>query len=106
MSRAAYILALLGGVLLLVFGLLSLIGYTIETLKSFFGLGFFPDRFVTRGLVEIISGIIAIIGSRYARNLVWAIILIVFGIIGGGFAGLLVIVGGILGLIVALTRKT
>jgi hypothetical protein len=50
-------------------------------------------------------GIIAIIGARSAGTLVWAIVLIIVGLIGGGLGGFLVLIGGIIGLITALSKK-
>lgn len=97
-SMLAYYLALIGGVLLVIFGLLGFIGS--------FGGFYFHWGFSYGGVVAIICGIIAIIGARSANTLVWAIILIVLGLIGGGLGGLLVLLGGILGLITALSRKT
>ena len=99
-SRIAYILALIGGILLVIFGLLDLIGFT--------GLAIFHFSFYAfayAGIVAIICGVIAIIGARSASTLVWAIVLIIVGIIGGGLGGLLVVLGGLLGLIVVLTKK-
>jgi hypothetical protein len=99
-SRLAYYLTLIGGILLVLFGLLSLIGYAFTYLGPFISFGF-----AYFGIVTIICGVIAIIGARSVTTLVWAIILIIIGIIGGGLGGLLVILGGLVGLIVALTKK-
>ena len=55
--------------------------------------------------MAIICGVIAIIGAKSASTLVWAIVLIIVGIIGGGLGGLLVILGGLLGLIVVITKR-
>jgi hypothetical protein len=99
-SRIAYILALIGGILLIIFGLIDLIGFT--------GLAIFHFSFYVfayAGLVAIICGIIAIIGARSASTLVWAIILIIVGIIGEGLGGILVILGGLIGLIAVLTKS-
>ncbi len=52
-----------------------------------------------RDLITVLFGVIAIIGSRQADKLGWAIALIIVGYLGGGIGGLLVLVGGILGLI-------
>ena len=100
-SRIAYYLALIGGILLVIFGLLSLIGYALVYFGPFisFGLAYF-------GIVTIICGIIAIIGAKSVTTIVWAIVLIVVGIIGGGLGGLLVVLGGLLGLITVLIKKT
>jgi hypothetical protein len=101
-SRIAYYLALIGGIIMVIFGLLSLLQisfggpYFYWTIISGFAYG---------GIVMLICGIIAVIGARSASHLVWAIILIIVGIIGGGLGGLLVILGGIVGLIASLTKK-
>ena len=99
-SRIAYILALIGGILLVIFGLFDLIGFT--------GLAIFHFSFYAfayAGIVSIICGVIAIIGARSASTLVWAIVLIIVGIIGGGLGGLLVVLGGLLGIIVVITKR-
>ncbi len=99
-SRIAYILALIGGILLVLFGLFDLIGFS--------GLAIFHFSlyaFAYAGIVAIICGVIAIIGARSASTLVWAIVLIIVGIIGGGLGGLLVVLGGLLGIIAVLTKK-
>jgi len=57
-------------------------------------------------LVALILGIVCIIGARYSNRLEWAIILIILGYIGGGLGGLLVLIGGVLGLVSALVKKT
>jgi hypothetical protein len=100
-SRIAYILALLGGILMVILGLLSLIGSSFENFRPFLHWGFAYGSIVT-----IICGVIAIVGSKSATTLVWAIVLIIVGIIGGGLGGLLVALGGLLGLIVVLSKKT
>ncbi len=50
-------------------------------------------------ILGLILGIVAIIGSKRVTELLWAIILIVIGFIGGSIGGVLVLIGGILGLI-------
>jgi hypothetical protein len=100
-SRIAYILALIGGILLVLFGLFEFVGFS--------GLAIFHFSiysFAYAGIVSIICGVIAIIGARSASTLVWAIVLIIVGVIGGGLGGLLVVLGGLLGIIVVLTKKT
>ncbi len=58
------------------------------------------------GLIPVILGIVAILGARYSSRLVWAIVLIVIGYLGGGIGGLLVLFGGVLGLVSVLMKKT
>ncbi len=102
-SRIAYYLALIGGIIMVIFGLLSLLQLSFGGPSFFYwNLGFAGAY---GGIVMLICGIIAIIGARSASHLVWAIILIIVGIIGGGLGGLLVILGGIVGLIASLTKK-
>lgn len=102
-SRIAYILALIGGILLVIFGLISFIGSSFGPSVLYWGWGF--ASFAYGGIVSIICGVIALIGAKSANTLVWAIILIVVGIIGGGLGGLLVVLGGLLGLIAILSKK-
>ncbi len=66
---------------------------------------FFRWEFENSGLVTLVCGAIAIYGARSSSNLPWAIVIIIVGVIGGGFAGFLVALGGVLGLITALSRK-
>ncbi len=96
-SQIAYYLALIGGILMIVFGLLGFFGS--------FGAMFFYWGFTYGGIVTLIMGIIAVVGARSANTLVWAIILIIVGLVGGGLGGLLVLLGGIFGLITALSKK-
>jgi hypothetical protein len=96
-SSVAYYLALIGGILMVIFGLIGLI---VD-----FGNFIFHWGFAYGGIVTLIMGVIAIIGARSASTLVWAIVLIIVGLIGGGIGGLLVVLGGLFGLIAALSKK-
>jgi len=88
------ILVLIGGIILLVLGIIGFVGFSFmiifeSPISHFYGFGF----------LAIVLGIIAIVGHRHVSELVWAIVLIVIGFIGGGAGGLLVLLGGILGLL-------
>ena len=96
-SRIAYYLALVGGALMIAFGILGLV-------ESSFGEPFFHWGFIYGSLVTLAAGIVAIIGAKSAGTLVWALVLIIVGIIGGGLGGLLVVLGGIFGLISTLSK--
>ncbi len=98
-SRLASLLALIGGILMIVFGGLSLVGSTIRGI-------FYGWEFGGGGLLTLIMGIIAVLGARRVTDLVWAVVLIVVGAVGGGLGGLLVLIGGILGLVVALGHRS
>ena len=95
LGKAAYYLALIGGILLVVFGLLALVGYAISLPFNV------PLRGMTFGFafLPLILGIVAIIGAKRVSELLWAIILLIVGFLGGGIGGLLVLLGGLLGLI-------
>jgi len=96
------ILALVGGIILVIFGIIGFLGYVLD-------FAFFAPvvslRVVGRELIAIVLGIIAIIGSYYAGTLAWSIGLIILGYIASGLGGLLVLIGGILGLIASLVKK-
>ena len=96
------ILALVGGIILVIFGIIGFLGYLLDF--AFFA-PVFSIRAVGRELIAIILGIIAIIGSYYAGTLAWSIGLIILGYEAGGLGRLLVLIGGILGLVAALVKK-
>jgi hypothetical protein len=95
LGKLAYILALIGGVILVIQGLLSFVGMAFMMFMPSV-LGSLGGAFW--GIIEIILGIVAIYGAKRATDLTWDIILIVVGIIGGGLGGILVLIGGIVGL--------
>jgi hypothetical protein len=85
---------IVGGILLIIFSLLGLLSYAVSIpfqspIRGFFG----------AGIITLILGVVAIVGSKKANQLLWAIVLIVVGYLGGGIGGLLVLIGGILGLL-------
>ncbi len=75
--------------------LLGLLGFAVMRMMSF-GM---PRFFAGFDILALILGVVAIIGSKRATELIWAIVLIIIGFIGSGVGGLLVLIGGILGLI-------
>ena len=97
---AGYILVLLGGILLVIFGLLGLLGTVLIPFSPLYYIGA-----SVHGLVTLIIGVICVIGSKYVARLEWAIILLVLGIVATGIGGTLVILGALLGLISALMSK-
>jgi|WetSurMetagenome_2_1015567.scaffolds.fasta_scaffold10970_5 hypothetical protein len=94
LAYAGYIIALIGGILMLVSGV---IGFFLTPFLTLFS----PLPFLGSWLgsiFHIIIGIIAVAGSKYVYRLDWGITLLVLGAITGG-AGGLVFLGAILGLI-------
>jgi hypothetical protein len=105
LAQAARILVLVGGILMVVFsalGLLELV-HTIAFRSFLENLNILSRGF---GLITLILGVVSIIGAKYSNRLEWAIILIIIGYVGSGLGGLLVLVGGILGLVSVLVKKT
>src|SRR4030065_1110921 len=100
LGQVAYYLALIGGILLVIFGLLSLFSI------GFGGPSFFywsVYSFGYSGIVMLICGVIAVIGAKSVTTLVWAIVLLIVGFMGGGLGGLVVLIGAKIWLIVGLT---
>ncbi len=96
LGRLAYVLALVGGILLILLSVLSFVGMAFMTSIGLPRLGLFAGF---GAIVGIILGIIAIYLSKRVTELLSAVVLIVVGLVGGGIGGLLVLVGGILGLV-------
>jgi len=95
LGRVAYLLVLVGGILMILLSVLSFLG--IEFMS--FGMPGLGLSASFGAILGIILGIVAIFGSKHVTELVWAIVLIVIGYVGAGIGGLLVLVGGILGLL-------
>jgi len=100
LAYVGYILALIGGILIVVFALLGLLGSAFLIFSPIAFLGG-----VIYSLAGIVIGIICIIGARYVSTLVWGIILLVLGLIAGGLGGTLVVLGALLGLISTLIKS-
>lgn len=95
LGRVAYLLVLVGGILMILLSVLSFLGMAFMPF-GMPGLGLFASF---GAILGIILGIVAIYGSKHVTELLWAIVLIVVGLVGGGIGGLLVLVGGIIGLL-------
>jgi hypothetical protein len=97
---AGYILALVGGIIIVISGILSIIGSPFMGAYSILGaVGAFFS-----GIAQLIIGIICIVAAKWVRSLAWAIILLILGVIAGGIGGVLVAIGAILGFIDQIDR--
>jgi len=94
LGHLAYILAIVGGVVMVILGLLGMLSYAVALPFSSPIGGLFGS-----GIIVIILGIIAVVLSKRVVELLWAVVLIIVGFLGGGIGGLLVLIGGILGLL-------
>ena len=93
-SELGYVLALVGAVVMILLSLASFFGLSIALpfqvpLAAMFG----------SAIVGVILGAVAFIGSKHVRQLIWAVVLLVIGFVGGGLGGLMVISGGLLGIL-------
>lgn len=103
LSNTGRILVLIGGIIIVLFGVLNLLGGAFEFFRV---LDFIPLFSGTvRALVQIVIGAICIAGSRYVSTLTWAIILLILGVFAGNLGGTLVLIGAILGLISTTYRR-
>jgi hypothetical protein len=95
LGKIAYYLALIGGVILIIQGLLSFVGMAFMMFMPSV-LGALGGAFW--GIIEIVLGIVAIYGAKRTSDVIWDIVLIIVGVLGGGLGGILVLLGGIVGL--------
>jgi hypothetical protein len=94
LSELAYVLALIGAIDMILLSLASFFGLAIALpfnvpLAAMFG----------SAIIGVILGIIAFIGSKHVRELIWAVGLLIIGYLGGGLGGLLILAGGLLGIL-------
>jgi hypothetical protein len=89
-----YILALVGGVIMILFSLAAMLSFVIQIPFRSPITGYFGE-----GVISLILGVVAVVGSKRANELIWAVVLIVIGYLGGGIGGLLILIGGLLGLL-------
>jgi len=100
LAYVGYILALVGGIIVV---LLGVVGLLFTPFLLFSPLGFLTG-FVS-SLVTIVIGIVCIIGSRYVTTWVWAIILLILGLITWSSGGVLVVLGALLGIVSTLVKN-
>ena len=103
LAYVGFILALVGGIIVLLFGLFDLLEVGVRVLRDISLLGFLSGTI--RVLAQIVIGIVCIIGSRYVSSLVWAIVLLVLGIVAGTIGGTLIVIGALLGLVSVLIKS-
>ena len=87
----ARILVLIGGILLILFGLFTVLGGSFES--RYLGIS------ISGSIFGIIVGLVALYGHKRIGEPVWAVILAVLGYFAGGIGGLLVLLGSLIALI-------
>ncbi len=112
-STCGYINTLIGGFILVIQGILTMIGQGVRELRVVGSVSFlaFSDIFWLNGLIMLILGVLVLFlvwdwlqkqvkTGPWIKDIVWlAIVLIVIGFITGGTGGIFVLVGGILYLV-------
>jgi hypothetical protein len=90
-KELARILVLIGGILLVLFGLFTVFGGSFE--PRYLGIS------LSGSIFGIAVGVIALYGNTRIGEPIWAVILAVLGYFAGGLGGLLVLLGGLIALI-------
>lgn len=85
------ILVLIGGILLIIFGILTVLGGSFES--RYIGIS------ISGSIFGLAVGVIALYGHTRIGEPVWAVILLVLGYFAGGLGGLLVLLGSLIALI-------
>jgi hypothetical protein len=98
LGKISYVLVVVGGIVMVLSGIASLIGMTILAPSV---LGFVFGGYI----LQMILGVAAFILAKRVKELLWAIVLVIIGFIGGGIGGVLVVLGGIASLIVIFLKK-
>jgi hypothetical protein len=94
MAKIGYILALFGGIIIVVLSLASIANFQLalpfrSPLAGYFGIG----------VISLILGIVAVFGSKRVNELIWGIVVMAIGFLAGGVGGLLALLGGLVGLL-------
>jgi uncharacterized membrane protein HdeD (DUF308 family) len=98
-----WILAVIGGVILVIFGLISIFSSPfvgIFTVSLISGL----DALLS-GIILLIAGVIAIAGAKWTSHILWGIILLIVGFIAGGVGGTMIFIGALLGVLSRLMKS-
>ena len=93
LSELARILVLVGGIVLVIFGIIGVLASPIVGFTQ----GFFEGiGRLGQGLLQIVIGLIAFFGHRQLKSLAWTVVILVLGIIAGGLGGILMVIGALI----------
>jgi len=98
LSTIARVLILVGGIVLIIGALLQIadFGGLFDIRPNFDIRGL---TVLTGGVVAIVIGLLALIGSKQVTSPAWDIILLILGLLVGSLGGTLVFIGSIIGLV-------
>lgn len=98
LANIGFILALIGSILLIIFGIVGMLGIFLLIFAPIYSLTAF-----LWGIAMFIIGVLGAISSRFVFNIgaaIWLIILaIIASLLGGVYAAWLIAIGAILGLL-------
>ncbi|MHA1992193.1 MAG: hypothetical protein ACW981_18805 [Candidatus Hodarchaeales archaeon] len=111
LSDLGVILALIGGIIMAVYGILRIVGVFVseanDLLQSAFDVDLLSGSIggdngaLVAGVIALVLGLVVIWVWKEKKAsgdgiLLWGIVFIVFGLIGGSLGGLLLLIGGLL----------
>jgi len=98
LSTIARVLILVGGIVLIIGALLQIVdfGGLLDVRPNFDIRGLTG---LTGGIIAIVIGLLALIGSKQVTSPAWDIILLILGLLAGSLGGTLVFIGSIIGLV-------
>jgi hypothetical protein len=98
LSTIARVLILVGGIILIIGALLQIadFGGLFDIRPNFDIRGL---TVLTGGIIAIVIGLLALIGSKQVTSPAWDIILLILGLLVGSLGGTLVFIGSIIGLV-------
>jgi len=91
LHRLAPILILVGAVLMIILGILGVLGVAVTSLVSGASAGLPGSSILT-----LVLGFVAVAIRKRVDRPIWAVALIVIGLVGGGAGGILVLLGALL----------
>jgi hypothetical protein len=98
LGKISYVLVIVGGVVMVLSGIASLLGMGIFAPSA---LGYISGG----AFLQIILGVVAFFLAKRVKELIWAAVLVIIGLIGGGIGGVLVLLGGIASLIAIFLKR-
>jgi hypothetical protein len=98
LGKISYVLVLVGGIVMVISGIAGLIGMAVLAPSV---LGYVSGGYI----LQMILGVAAFFLAKRVKELVWAIVLVIIGFIGGGIGGIMVAIGGIASLVAIFLKR-
>jgi len=98
LGKISYLLVLVGGIVMVISGIAGLIGMAVLSPSV---LGYVSGGYI----LQMVLGVVAFFLAKRVKELVWAIVLVIIGFIGGGIGGIMVAIGGIASLVAIFLKR-